>query len=131
MDIQFKKASPETIKQMEEQMKLMTSPELDSLQKKIENLIEERDRTREQLLDLYNSRGYNPTSGDKFWKFGGVGKGRGFYGWQIGQYEHSCHIDYYDIVVLLVIEPHSSPWNSGETYVDSYADFWLTGPIVV
>lgn len=130
----MQKASPETITMLEAQAKLLTSPELEALQNKINGLIEERDRvwmaqqmSREQLLDLYRSRGYDPKPGDKFWKIRSPTKGRGFYGWQVGQYEHSCHIDTTDILVLFIIEPG----HHGSSYVMDYAEMWLDGPIVV
>lgn len=130
----LQKASPETIKWMEKTTKFLTSPELEVLQAKINALLEERDRvfmaqklSREQLLSLYRGRGYNPHPGDKFWKIKGIGKGRGMYGWQVGKYQHSCHIDDTDIIVTLVIEPGPH----GQTYVIEYADMWLDGPIIV
>jgi len=121
---------------LEEQTKLLTSPELTKLQERIEELLAERDRvfmaqrmTKEQIISLFNSRGFYPKTGDKFWKIRSQGKGRGFYGWQVGQYEHSCHVDTTDIIVLLVIEP--SRTSGGDCYVESYSDMWLDGPIVV
>jgi len=138
MKHEFKKMHPETAKMLEEQTKLLTSPELTKLQERIEELLAERDRvfmaqkmTKEQLIGLYNSRGFYPKTGDKFWKIRSPTKGRGFYGWQVGQYEHSCHIDTTDIIVLLVIEPRDSNGNCGSTYVMDYSDMWLDGPIVV
>ena len=137
-EIQFQKANPATLKRMEEESKLMTTPELVKLQETIEELIEERDRqfmtqtmSKEQLLDLYHSRGYSPKKGDKFWKIRSPEKGRGFYGWEVGRFEHSCHIDTTDLIVLYVIEPRGSNGSVGESYVEEYADLWLEGPIVV
>ena len=134
--MELKKANPETIEMIEDQAKLMTSPELELLQDKIENLIEERDRlflaqklSKKELVSLYNSRGYSPKTGDKFWKVRRNGKGYGFYGWEVGAYEHSCHIDTTDLKVLLIIEP--SRTNGGDTYVAEFSDMWLDGPIVV
>jgi len=132
----LKKANPETIKRLEEQAKLMTSPELESIQKNIGALLKERDRlflakklSKDELIELYNSRGYSPKKGDKFWKIKSQGKGYGFYGWQVGAYEHSCHIDTIDIIVLLVIEP--SRTNGGDDYVAEFTGRWLEGPIIV
>ena len=136
LDPTLKKMSDEHAKMYAEQTKLMTSPELTKLQKQIEGLLEERDRvflaqkmSKEQLLSLFNSRGFYPKVGDKFWKVRSPTKGRGFYGWQVGQYEHSCHIDTTDLIVLLIIEP--SRTCGGDTYVTEYAEFWLSGPIIV
>lgn len=136
MEHNLKKMSDAVEKMLGEQTKLMTSPELTNLQKQIEKLLEERDRvflaqkmSKEQLLSLFNSRGYYPKVGDKFWKVQSPTKGRGFYGWQVGQYEHSCHIDTTDLIVLLIIEP--SRTSGGDTYVTDYATMWLDGPIIV
>jgi hypothetical protein len=132
--MQLQKASPEVIKWMEEKLRLMTSPELDALEKRINVLIEEREKvflaqklSKDQLLSLYRGYGYDPQPGDKFWKITAKGQGYGMYGWQVGQYEHSCHIDSTDIKVLLVIEPQAG----GTHYVCDHSDLWLDGPIVV
>lgn len=130
----LRKAPPDFEAQFEEEAKLLTSEELRAVQQKLESLLEEKDRllmaqtlTREQLLKLYHSRGYSPKEGDLFYKIRTSGKGRGMYGWQVGQYEHSCHIDTTDIRVLLVIEPGPK----GSTYVVDVSDLWLEGPIIV
>jgi hypothetical protein len=128
------KMSPELEALMAENAKFMTTPELQQLQQKIEALLEERDRlkmalkmSKEQLLQLYNTYGYSPKAGDKFYKIRAMGRGQGFYGWQVGHYEHSCHIDTTDIIVLLVIEPGPNP----QTYIVDFSDNWLEGPILV
>ena len=132
--MELHKMNPETAKMLKEQKKLLTSPTLDDLQEQIEELCKERDRiflsltmTKEQIISLFNSRGYYPNPGDKFWKIKcPFKKGRGLYGWQVGQYEHSCHVDDTTLIVLLIIESAT-----GTTYVMDYADMWLDGPIVV
>ena len=45
----------------------------------------------------YEGFGYDVRDGDRFWKteFG--------WGWQVGQFTHTCHIDITDFVVVLVI----------------------------
>jgi hypothetical protein len=130
----LQKANPETIKWMEENAKLLTSPELEALQRKIEALLEERDKlflakklTRGQILSLYRGHGYDPKPGDKFWRIIAKGKGYGMYGWQVGEYQHSCHIDTTDFKVLLVIEPNAG----GGTYIVDHSEMWLDEPIVV
>lgn len=122
---------------MEEKLLLMTSPELDALEQKINELIKEKERlvfakklTKEQLLSLYRGYGYSPKPGDKFWRIKS-GKGKGMYGWQVGLYEHSCHIDSTDIIVLMVIEPGTPTAPAGDKYVCDHADMWLEGPIVI
>ena len=122
---------------MEEKLLLMTSPELDALEKRIEALREEKERlfwakklTKEQLLSLYRGYGYDPKPGDKFWRIKS-GKGKGMYGWQVGQFEHSCHIDSTDMIVLYVIEPGTPTAPAGDHYVCDHADMWLEGPIIV
>lgn len=116
----------------------MTSPELDALEERIESLLEEKRRlklaktlTKEQLLSLYNGYGYVVKPGDKFWKIKAPGKGCGFYGWQVGQFEHSCHIDSTDLIVLYVIEPGTPTAPNGDQYTCHHSDLWLEGPIVV
>ena len=133
----LQKASPELRKWMEEKLELMSSPELDALERRIDALLEEKRRlkiaktlTKEQLLSLYNGYGFYPKAGDKFWKITN-GKGEGFYGWQVGQFEHSCHIDTTEIIVLYVIEPGTPSDPNGDKYVCEHSDLWLDGPIVV
>ncbi len=133
----LQKASPETLQWMEEKLRLMTSPELDALEKRIETLLEEKRRlkraktlTKEQLLSLYTGYGYIVNKGDKFWKITS-GEGEGFYGWQVGQFEHSCHIDSTDLIVLYVIEPGTPTSPVGKQYLVHTSELWLEGPIVV
>jgi hypothetical protein len=117
------------------QITALPSEKLNTLTEKIREILEERERlflaqrmTKSELLDLYRGRGYYPKSGDKFWKIK-CGTGRGFYGWEVGKYEHSCHIDTSDFIVLLVIEP--SRTSGGDSYTIDCGDMWLEGPIVV
>lgn len=132
----LQKANPETMKWIVEQTTLLSSPELEALQEKIDNLLEQQEKlvlaktlTKEQLLSLYNGFGYYPKKGDKFWRIRSKGKGFGMYGWQVGEYEHTCHIDTTTIIVLYVIEPKTNGY--GDSYVSDHADLWLDGPIVV
>lgn len=128
------KINIETLANIKEQVEVLSTPELEVLNATIDALIEERERlvlvqnqNKEQLLCLFKSRGYYLKPGDKFYKVKGQGRGNGFYGWQVGQYQHSCHIDTSDMIVLLIVEPGLH----GETYViDSY-HMWLEGPIIV
>lgn len=122
------------LKTIEANSKLMTSDDLISLQNKVHSILEERERalsaetmTKEQLLNLYNRHGFSPKTGDKFWKILHPGRGHGFYGWQVGQFEHSCHIDITDFIVLYVIEPDGKSGN----YVINCSDNWLKGPIII
>ena len=79
------------------------------------------------LLSLYRGRGYDPRPGDKVWKIIAEGKGYGMYGWQVGEYQHSCPIDTTDFKVVLVVEPNAG----GDTYIVNHSEMWLDGPIVV
>ncbi len=128
------KISQSTLKWLEEKATLLTSPELEELQNRIDALLEEKEKlllahklSKEQLLNLYRGYGYCPKSGDKFWRIMAKGKGHGMYGLQVGEYTHSCHVDTLDVKVLVVIEPNAG----GDSYVADYADLWLDGPIVV
>lgn len=133
-ELQLRKAPPNFEEEFAKEAKLLSSEELQKIQKKIDDLLEERDKvfmaqtlTKDQLLYLYHRRGYYPKTGDKFWKIMSPTKGRGMYGWEVGFYEHSCHIDTTDLHVLLVVEPGPN----GQTYVMDYSDLWLQGPIIV
>lgn len=106
--------------------------ELTAFEEKLDAIIEERQKkiadankmSREELVALYEGFGYEVKPGMKFWKIGGLGRGRGLYGLEVGQYTHSCHIDTTELIVLLVVDGTNN-------YVESYADLWLSGPIVV
>lgn len=130
----LRKAPPNFKEEFEKEAMLLSNEDLRLVQEKIDELIEERDKifmaqklTKEQLLYLYNRRGYYPKMGDKFWKITALKQGRGMYGWEVGKYEHSCSIDTTDMLVLLVVEPGAE----GQTYVVDVCDLWLDGPIVV
>ena len=130
----LQKENPSVLKWLEEKATLLTSPELEALQKRIDALVEEKKKlllthklSKEHLLKLYNGHGFYPKPGDKFWRIMSKGKGEGMYGWQVGEYTHSCHVDTTDIKVMVVVEPNPD----GDIYVADHADLWLDGPIVV
>jgi acyl-CoA reductase-like NAD-dependent aldehyde dehydrogenase len=108
----------------------MDAEEVEKLDEKVDELLESRREeksapvTKEYLKSLYEHFGYQIPDGSKFWKIGGLEKGRGQYGLQVGQYTHSCHIDTLEIIVLLVLD-------GNDNYVESYADLWLSDCIVV
>src|ERR1035437_5508663 len=130
----LQKVNPETLKMLEDQLKILSTPELEILDKKMEALVQELDKifmsqklTKDKILGLFNSRGYYPKKGDKLYKITAPTHGHGMYGWQVGEYEHSCHSDTTDLKVLLVVEPGPH----GQTYVGDFADLWLDGPTIV
>lgn len=134
----LKKANPETLKLLVEFPRLMSSSEIDALDTTIETLIVQRNRlkfdktlTKEQLLSLYHGYGYYPKTGDKFWKIKGIGKSRGLYGWQVGQFEHACHVDTTNLIVLYVIDPGTPKYPNTSQYTIEISDMWLEGPIII
>ncbi len=138
MSTNISKSDPEFWDFVDKTLSAMPEEQLDRFQKKIDTLLEEKARaelaqtmTEEQLLKLYNGFGFYPKDGDKFWKIRATGKGQGFYGWQVGQFEHSCHIDTTDLIVLYVIEPGTPTNPSGPEYVAHFSELWLDGPIIV
>jgi len=125
----------EFLEDVDKKLSTMTETQLDKFQEKIEALLKKKERailaanamTEEQLLKLYNGHGFSPKVGDKFWRIRASGKSKGFYGWQVGKFEHSCHIDTTDFIVLFIIEPGTLSDNR----VEHYSDLWLDGPIIV
>lgn len=107
--------------------------ELEELQSDIEDRIFElQDKewkktkhTKEQIVKMFTSFGYTVPPGAKIWRVRPKGdKKAGGYGMEVGKYEHSCHIDTTDFIVLLVV-------SGTEHYVDSYSNLWLSDPITV
>ena len=92
-------------------------------------MIEDREReekrnrklTREQIIEEFHHFGYQIPKKGKFWKVNAPGRGFGGYGLEIGRYEHSCHIEDSEFIVLLVV-------NGSEQFTESYSDLWLKGP---
>ncbi len=76
---------------------------------------------RKEIIEHFNNYGYIVPKNAKFWKVVAPVKGYGGYGMEVGQYEHSCHVDSIDFKVLLVV-------NGNEQFTDSYSDLWLKGP---
>lgn len=75
------------------------------------------------LIQRYADFGYFTKPGDVFWRIE-AGENEGLYGLQVGQYQHSCHIDTTDIIVVLV----KSEKDIG---VEDHSDLWLSNRIVV
>lgn len=81
-------------------------------------------KTLAELLKLYSGYGYVIPTTSKFWRIRS-GQHRGCYGYQVGRYTHSCHVDTTDFIVLLV----NTKNHSFETH--SIDDLSLEGPMVV
>lgn len=104
----------------------MTKEELKALSKSVENELDERrkqdfrsrEMTKEDLLKVYSGYGYCVPEGAKFFRIRS-GEYEGCYGWQVGQYTHSCHVDTTDLIVLLVYS------NNHKFNIEEYADLWL------
>ena len=135
MSTNVSKSESEFWEYLDKKLSSMTAAQLDKFQDKIDALLKEKERaalaakamTEEQLLKLYNGSGYYPNVGDKFWRIRGNCKSEGLYGWQVGQFEHSCLIDIMDLIVLFIIEPGSSTGSR----VEHFSELWLEGPIIV
>ena len=105
----------------------LSDERLTALKNRIEIILHVRDRdmmsktmTAAQLGQLYSKFGYVIPTTSKFWKITAPGRGRGLYGLQVGRYTHQCHIDTTDMIVVLVVG------DNGQTFVEAYADLWLT-----
>ena len=106
--------------------------ELDQLKTDIDTELDNRTemewkantKTLAELLKVYSGYGYIVPTTSKFWRMC-IGEHRGCYGYQVGRYTHSCHVDTTDFIVLLV--------NSGkhDFIIDHYDDSSLEGPMVV
>ena len=113
-------------------LNLLNKDELKKLKTDIDDELDGRDKiewkkqtkTLAQLLKLYGGYGYIIPTTSKFWRIRS-GVHRGCYGYQVGRYTHSCHVDTTDFIVLLV--------NSGEHrfIVDNFDDISLEGPMIV
>lgn len=80
---------------------------------------------KEEIVKMFTSFGYTVPKGAKIWRVHPRGeKTEGGYGMEVGKYEHSCHIDTTDFIVLLVV-------SGTDSYVESYGDLWLSDPITV
>lgn len=81
-------------------------------------------KTVPELVKIFEGSGYSIPSNSKFWRIQS-GDYRGCYGYQVGQYTHSCHIDTTDFIVLFVnVYEH-------DFSVDSYSERHLDGPMIV
>ncbi len=104
----------------------MTEAELKALSKSVEDELDERckqefqrtARTKEELLKVYSGYGYIVPEDAKFFRIR-TGEHDGCYGFQVGFYEHSCHVDSTDFIVLFVYT------NKHEFEVESYSENWL------
>lgn len=80
----------------------------------------------QSLVKKYRDFGYVVQPGSKFWKFRSPYPCEEGYGLQVGNYEHSCHVDSTEYIVLLIIG------DDGKHYVESFAaDTWISNCIVV
>jgi len=99
--------------------------ELEELQEDVEDQINKLKRaaklakkhTKEEILAMFSHWGYIVPKGAKIWRLHDS-KHEGAYGMEVGGYEHSCHIESTDFLVLLVVD--------GDYHgVESYGDLWL------
>ncbi len=72
----------------------------------------------EQFKKNLNDYGFTIQKDAKFWEVHSVGPHNGMVGMEVGRYEHSCHVDTTEIVVLLFVDL------GGDT-VQSFSEFWL------
>lgn len=107
--------------------------ELEELQSDIEDRIselkhqkwKETKHTKEEIVKMFTDFGYTVPPGAKIWRVHPRGdKKDGGYGMEVGRYEHSCHIDTTDFIVLLVV-------SGTDCYVERFSDLWLSDPITV
>lgn len=77
--------------------------------------------TKEELtisvLKKFRQYGYQINTGDIFYKV--IDNGQEQWGWKVGQYTHSCHIDTTCFVVLMFIDQNSS-YHSFKAYADDF-----------
>lgn len=93
---------------MKNDLKKMTNRDLRELSSQIDNEISNREylkglnriKSVEELVKLFEGRGYVISPGNKFWQT----PTEGYYGLEVGSYIHSCHCDTTHIKVLLVID---------------------------
>lgn len=69
------------------------------------------------LIKKYQQYGYQINPGDIFYQVTYEGKLQ--WGWKIGHYTHSCHIDTTCFVVLMLIDEKTS-YNSFKAYADHF-----------
>lgn len=67
-----------------------------------------------KLRQKYEGFGWCIKNGDKFWK---TKKG---WGWQVGEYSHSCHIDTTDFVVVMLIDDKTY-----QSSVEEFDSLWM------
>lgn len=118
-----------TLQEILNGLKRLNSTELLDVADAANAMIEDREREekrnrkliREQIIKEFHHFGYQIPDEGKFWKVNAPGRGFGGYGLEIGRYEHSCHIEDSEFIVLLVV-------NGSEHFTESYSDLWLKGP---
>ncbi len=119
-----------TLQEVLNGLKRLNEEELDEVGRACYNQVEKLDyerkrkleKSRAEIIKDFQGFGYEILDDAKFWKVMASGKGLGGYGMEIGRYNHSCHIDDTEFIVLLVV-------NGREHFTESYADIWLEGPI--
>lgn len=107
-------------------LKEMTKEELKALEQSVNDELDERRKqefrnrtlTKEEILKAYAGYGYCVPEGAKFFRIL-TGEHDGCYGWQVGQYTHSCHVDTTELIVLLIYS------NNHKFEVEDYSDLWL------
>ena len=77
-----------------------------------------------ELLKIFGGYGFVIPTTSKFYRING-GKHRGCYGYQVGRYTHSCHVDTTDFIVLLV---HT---DEHRFVVDNFDSLHLGDPMIV
>lgn len=86
----------------------------------------EKKHTKEEILAMFHRWGYTTPKGAKIWKIHSIDQEKiGGYGMEVGQYEHSCHIDTTDFKVLVVVSEEK------DYDVQSFNDLWLSDSIIV
>lgn len=81
--------------------------------------------TKEEIVAMFTRFGYTVPKGVKIWRVYPSGeKKQGGYGMEVGKYEHSCHIDTTDLIVLLFV-------GGNDHYVESFSEAWLSDSIIV
>ena len=110
--------------------------ELEELQSEVEDLIRKRKHeewkskklTTEQKVALFTHFGISVPKGSVIWRVSPQADKlpNGGYGLVVGGYEHSCHIDTTDFIVLYVVDA-----NGIDHDVISCSDMWLSEKTIV
>ena len=73
----------------------------------------------EEAKDNLKRYGFTISKNAKFWEVHmNSSPHKGMIGMEVGRYEHSCHIDTTDLIVLMFVD-------FGGDSVQSFSDFWL------